>query len=169
LKKVKPILSPDELTRLIGAAADWNPKYNMLLRLGFETGLRISDILRLKPCMIKDQTLILTEKKTGKTRVIKLDTGFSRYLKNYARRYRLSKTDYYIFRYPKDKDKPLSRIRAWALIKTIAKEQGLEDIGTHTMRKTFAVNLYNQTGSLEKVREALNHSTEEITKKYLKT
>lgn len=41
-----------------------------------------------------------------------------------------------------------------------------ENVGPHSARKIFAVNLYHRTGDLEAVRKALNHSDQAVTMLY---
>lgn len=41
-----------------------------------------------------------------------------------------------------------------------------ENVGPHSARKIFAVDLYHRTGSLEAVRRALNHSDQCVSMLY---
>lgn len=41
-----------------------------------------------------------------------------------------------------------------------------ENVGPHSARKIFAVDLYRRTGSLEAVRQALNHSDQVVSALY---
>lgn len=41
-----------------------------------------------------------------------------------------------------------------------------ENVGPHSARKIFAVDLYRRTGDLEAVRKALNHSDQAVTMVY---
>ena len=41
-----------------------------------------------------------------------------------------------------------------------------ENVGPHSARKSFAVDLYHRTGDLEAVRKALNHSDQAVTMVY---
>ena len=66
-------------------------------------------------------------------------------------------------------NRAISVRRCQQIIKKIASIVGInENINTHSMRKTFALNLYKVTGNnIGLVMEALNHSKEIITLKYL--
>jgi len=44
---------------------------------------------------------------------------------------------------------------------------GVKSIGTHTMRKTFGYWFYKQTKDIAMLQEILNHSTPQITLKYI--
>lgn len=41
-----------------------------------------------------------------------------------------------------------------------------ENVGPHSARKIFAVDLYHRTGDLEAVRKALNHSDQAVSMLY---
>ena len=41
-----------------------------------------------------------------------------------------------------------------------------ENVGPHSARKIFAVDLYHRTGDLEAVRKALNHSDQAVSMVY---
>lgn len=41
-----------------------------------------------------------------------------------------------------------------------------ENLGPHSARKIFAVDLYHRTGDLEAVRKALNHTDQAVTMLY---
>ena len=66
-------------------------------------------------------------------------------------------------------NRAISVRRCQQIIKEVAALVGIEEnINTHTMRKTFALNLYRVTGNnIGLVMEALNHSKEIITLRYL--
>ncbi|PFM44229.1 integrase, partial [Bacillus cereus] len=44
---------------------------------------------------------------------------------------------------------------------------GVESLGTHTMRKTFGYWFYKQTKDIAMLQEILNHSTLQITLRYI--
>ena len=52
--------------------------------------------------------------------------------------------DDFLFRSREGKNKPISRVRAYQLLTDVAKKVGLEEIGTHTLRKTFGYWHYKQ-------------------------
>jgi site-specific recombinase XerD len=51
----------------------------------------------------------------------------------------LSSTDYLFYRDRHNKDKPMSRQWAWRIISFVARENGLQAIGTHSMRKNICL------------------------------
>ena len=65
--------------------------------------------------------------------------------------------------------RPITRNRAWQIIYQACIEAGVTGkIGTHTMRKTFATNVYEATGhSIPKTMEATGHTDVKSLMKYL--
>lgn len=47
---------------------------------------------------------------------------------------------------------------AYKILRHAADYVGLDDIGTHTMRKTFGYHLYKKTGDVALLQKILNHS-----------
>jgi len=143
----------------------------MLLILGFNTSLRIGDIcaLRVKDIRDRDRVRIVAEK-TGKMSNIKLQADVRDRISGMLRgrgedefvltsRQRSKKTG---------EARPISRQRAFAIVREIARRaEFTEHAGCHTMRKTFAYDLYQTTGDLSLVQKVLNHSSQMETLRYI--
>ncbi|MNI54981.1 site-specific tyrosine recombinase XerC [compost metagenome] len=56
---------------------------------------------------------------------------------------------------------------AYKIMKAAAKEFGLVDIGTHTLRKTFGYHMYQKTKDITLIQNMLNHSDKSITMRYI--
>lgn len=143
-----------------------NKKYAILVQIGVNTGLRVSDILALQVYQIKPKMTII-ERKTGKTRQINLSDSLLLQIKKYIKNQKLKKTDYLIFSRNNHKDKPLSRIQAYRVMSACGRSSGLDGIGTHTMRKTFARLHYLQHKDLQALQAILNHKYPHTTLMYL--
>jgi len=107
-----------------------------LFFLGINSGLRVSDLLQLRVCDIAHQEhIVINEKKTGKIKKFKINptVGFevTRYVMN------MNRTDYlFTSNRAPTADKPITRDTAYKALNRVALRMGLDDIGTHTMRKT---------------------------------
>ncbi|WP_432707012.1 tyrosine-type recombinase/integrase [Gottfriedia acidiceleris] len=139
----------------------------MLFLLGINTGLRVSDILKLKTADIvklkgkKRKELTIQEGKTKKKRVVNL---MSIYEELYA--YAVQNASEWLFPSRKG-DKSISEIQAYRQLVKAGEFAGLEAIGTHTMRKTFGYHLYKKTKDVAILQDILNHSTPAITLRYI--
>jgi integrase len=162
---VKPINDKEKERELMDRLDAYKPKYRILWLLGSKTGLRVSDILKLKLRHIKSE-LKVVESKTKKTRTLHIPEWVIEEVARYAARERIGRNDYVI---PgRNKAKPLTRVRAWQVISSEAFKIGLYEIGTHSMRKTYAKNLLEATGGkIEAVQAELKHKYIQDTLRYL--
>ncbi len=140
---------------------------------GIYTGLRISDILRLRVGDVRGKSHInMREMKTGKEKKFYISDELKKVFKDYLP----GKEDReYLFvsrqqtsRTHKDKiKKPPTRQRADQIIKEAAAQFGIEYVGTHTMRKTFGYHWYMKHKSVAMLMVLFNHSSEAITLSYI--
>jgi integrase len=157
----------DKFKPYMNALAKRGQKYVILVLYGLETGLRVSDILKLRTSRLR-ANMNITEGKTGKTRKIKLSDELVSKIKAYKAWYGLTRHDYFIHSSYHTKNKPLSRIQAYRVMRDCAREVGITaPIGTHSMRKGFARRMYRETGSIEAVQRLLGHKYIETTIMYL--
>lgn len=175
MKKVQPIRDIKKIRAIKGNLKKRNPRDFLLFTLGINTGLRISDILKLKVEDIKDQTgnikeyLDLNEKKTKNQRLIYLNDEVRLALEYYFNKTKIYDLDRYLFISDKTKiNKPISRIRAWQLIQTWCREVGIKGrVGTHTLRKTAGYQMRMAGVPIELIQEVLGHKSISMTKRYL--
>ncbi|MCH2046264.1 MAG: tyrosine-type recombinase/integrase [Saprospiraceae bacterium] len=136
--------------------------FGTLIAVGSYTGLRISDLKRLKWSDI-DTKLILKEAKTGKLRTIHINSELSHYL---------DKTRAEIQPFDDDLIFPYSLQYTNRKLKKIAikYELGIK-FSTHSFRKTFGRRIWSKNNYSEKslilLGQVFNHSSVAITKRYL--
>jgi integrase len=145
-----------------------NEKYGLLLQFGIESGLRVSDILKIKIGAIRDGMKVF-QTKTKTIKEITLSPLLLSAIEKHRHRFRLKASDFLIFRRPYQKDKPLSRVQAYRVLSSVAKELGADAIGPHSMRKQYAKNVYQATGSLYEVQKAMGHKYLDTTIRYFLT
>lgn len=127
------------------------PENRLAVRVSLHTGLRISDVLSLKPEQLKPQFWIV-EKKTGKRKRVNLPGPLLEDLKKNAGKY-------WVFPGRNDPKKHRTRQAVWHDVKRAAAAFRLpQNVGTHSARKVYAVQLMDKYGDLERVRRALNHA-----------
>ena len=148
------------------------PRDAMLFRMGVNTALRVSDLLKLRYCDIINEKgdfmeyVNLREQKTKKTKKIALNGKIKPKLKDYCSGYELFGNDYLFFSY-KNPTKAIDRIQAWRVLTPAAKYCGIENFGCHSMRKTLAYQIYKETKNLALVMHMLNHQSSKQTMRYI--
>lgn len=131
------------------------PTNRLVMRTCLATGLRIGDVLALTPDRLKPHFWV-TEQKTGKKRQVGLREPLLSDLKAHAGKW-------WVFpgRNPR---KHHTRQAVWKDVKRAAAAFRLQqNVAPHSARKVFAVDLLRKYGDIERVRRALNHSSEAVT------
>ena len=152
---------------------DQNYKFSLLIALGSFFGIRISDLLNLIWCdILNAETLSIIEKKTKKQRTIKINDQLKKHIWACYKEIKPQSNNDYIFTSQKCSVYSVQRINV--VFKEIRVKYNLKikNFSTHSMRKTFGRQVYNNAGSnaelaLVKLSELFNHSDVRTTRKYL--
>ena len=137
-----------------------NKQLAMTFMLQANLGLRISDVLKLKPSTFKNDKLEVIEKKTGKLQYRTINRNLKELIYEYALENNIKSNDYLIQVKVRAIQKQLS---------IIANYLNLTNISSHSFRKLFGVTVYNQTnGNIELLKELFNHSNISTTQRYIK-
>lgn len=148
------------------------PEWYLMLVLGFNTGLRIGDLVQLKVGDIRGrEDFSVNEGKTGKERLVHLKWSVRSRLDELLKdrdpnEYALQSRQR---DYGNGGPRPISTQRALDIVKIIAGKAGYEGhVGCHTMRKTYAWSVYDASGEdLTLLMKTLNHSSQAVTKRYI--
>ena len=146
-----------------------------LFVLGINTALRISDLLNLKWENVYNfdsqkylSHIIITEQKTGKQTCIVINRQCNMALEELRMQSRPKCAREYIFYTKNDRYSHISRNRAYHIIKQAADINKIEgNISCHSLRKTFGYHAWKCGAPSALIMEIYNHSSIEITKKYL--
>ncbi|MER1986594.1 MAG: tyrosine-type recombinase/integrase [Solibacillus sp.] len=173
---VQPIRDLEKITEVRTFLASKNKRDELLFCFGIYTGLRISDILTIKvqDVLDKDHFYIVEQKtKRAKQRSkkytvrkrIPIVKKLQRLLSSYCENKRGTE---YLFKSRQGKNRPITRVRAYDILREAAQHCDLSDIGTHTLRKTFGYLVYHQNEKdVALLQDIFNHSAEYITLKYI--
>lgn len=143
--------------------------------LSFCTGLRFSDVCKLKWSDVLDQRkIVITAKKTNKTHVIPIgQNAADHFVTLHKLMGKPSKKELILINHKGENDKPVSIQYINRTLKQWAKkyELDIENFSTHTFRKTFGRYVYDKGGRDEKTLMYLNrifkHSSLDTTLIYL--
>jgi len=140
----------------------------LLLVVGANAGLRISDLLKLTWKDVRGDSFTVKEQKTGKTRKVVINAAMR---EARERADQGQHDDELVFRSSSNSAKDgaaWSRNYVWETLKHFAELAGVPgNIGTHTLRKTFGYHLYKNGTPLEYIQRLLNHSSPVITLRYI--
>lgn len=166
MNRTIPIENDEELIEIKEQLKKKGTMCLLLWAFGVNTSLRISDILPIQVKDVLGDKLYLKEKKTGKRQEIALNKGITDILEGYIKN---MQPDDYLFSGRQGGNKPISRQRASQIIKEAVSAIGLnpDRISCHTMRKSRALRIYQQTGDIALVMKMLNHSSQAVTLRYL--
>ena len=133
------------------------------IQASIATGLRISDILTLKTEALErasQRRITVKEQKTGKTRRVYFPKEVYDDLMAISGRY-------FVFEHRTDPKKHRTRQTVWKDIRRAAVALRLhERVTPHTARKIYAVALYRRTGDIQKVAQAMKHTSQAVTMIY---
>ena len=147
---VDPIRDKDDIQAMKEYLREWNERNYLLFLFGINSGLRVGDILRIRVKDVQGWHIKIKEQKTGKQKQIKMTKTLKKEVREYIKDMPLH---YYLFQ---------SRIG-----KTAAIECGIENIGTHSMRKTFGYHYYKKYKDVAMLMDLFNHSSPAITLRYI--
>lgn len=144
----------------------WDRNY-MILVIGMNLAFRIEDILQLRVNNFKNGSVYTREFKTNKEQSFELHPSLAKDIEKYINRNDLIDGEY-LFRSRMGVNKPITRQRAWQIIKSLADEVKVSyPVGCHSLRKYFARSYYEKTGDIIGLKEMLNHSSERVTLLYI--
>ena len=135
------------------------PENSLALRVSLATGLRIGDVLNLRPEHVRPdrQRFTIKEQKTGKSRTVYIPRGLREECYKNAGRF-------WVFEHRLERLKHRTRQAVFKDMKRAAKAFRVAGhIAPHSVRKAFAVRYFQKTGDIGKVKTLLNHSTEAVT------
>lgn len=77
------------------------------------------------------------------------------------------KPNEFLFKSKQGYNQPISRIRAYQIIKEACAACKVYNVGTHSLRKTFGYHMYKKGKDVAMLMDIFNHSTPDITLRYI--
>lgn len=173
----EPIRDKNEIRRLLTyfKQTKKSERNYALICMGLNTALRIGDILNLQWEDVFDEKsrkirkhIELSEDKTNKHRKIIINDTLRNALTELYRKVDPRPEDY-LFSTSQHPEKPISRVQAYRIITDAAAScmKNPDHVSCHSLRKTFGYHAWKQGVPLALIMEIYNHSSFDITKKYL--
>ncbi|MGE1057860.1 tyrosine-type recombinase/integrase [Bacillus sp. GMa5/1] len=162
---VQPLRTKRDIDKMKKALAG-KPRDLLLFIIGINSALRISDILKLKVKDIRNSEFVtMHESKTSKAKRFRLNESIKKAAQDLIPE--TAKDSDWLFPSRKG-DKAISRVQAYRILNNAAERAGVTvEMGTHTLRKTFAYHAYKKGVDLTLLQSILNHSSQRETLRYI--
>ena len=166
-KKLPNILSREEVARMIEASSGLFQR--TLLTVLYGTGMRRSEVVRLKVADIDSQRMVIhvVNGKGGKDRDLPLSPALLETLRAY---WRWMKPRTYLFpsRMHREVERPISDKTLWHACREAAAKAGIrKKTSPHLIRHSWATHLLEAGADLRTIQMLLGHEDLEVTAKYL--
>lgn len=155
--------SKTQMSAILASAA--NPKHRALLMCVYGAGLRVSEVVVLKPEHIESQRgLIRVEQGKGrKDRYTLLPERLLHELRSY---YRCFAPGEWLF-FGRDKTQPMPIGSAQKIFYLVRNRAGINRGGIHTLRHSFATHLLEAGADLHELKRMMGHSAIKTTSGYI--
>ena len=156
-------LTPEEAHQLIDATE--NERDRLFLRLLWESGVRVSEAIRLKLGDVGRHGVRVLGK-GDRERVVFVQDGLVSAILFHAQEQGLGRDDYL---FPSRKGGYITKQRADQIVKAAGKSAGLDrNVHAHLFRHGYAINFLNCGGRLDALQEQLGHRDINTTRVYLR-
>ncbi|GGI46037.1 site-specific recombinase [Paenibacillus marchantiophytorum] len=164
MQVVQPIREQEKIEELQAVLKEQSIRDWLLFTIGINSGLHLSDLLSLKVKDVRDRTTVsVREEKTGKLKTFQLSAQLKDFIEDY-----IKYMDEGNYLFPSQRTgNPIKRIRVYRILSEAAKQVGLSDIGTHTLRKTYGYHYYLKTKNVSVLRDLFNQSAPSVTLRYI--
>ncbi len=165
--KLPQVLSKEEIEKLLKASPNF--KHRVMLMTTYAAGLRVSELVALKPIHIESNRMLIRvdQGKGNKDRYTLLSERLLMELRDYWKKYQPK-----VWLFPpkgKGKVKKMSTKNAWRVYEKARRKAGIKrGNGIHSLRHTFATNLLESGVDLRTIQTLLGHKSLITTMIYLK-
>nr|WP_246362578.1 tyrosine-type recombinase/integrase [Paenibacillus alba] len=155
---------PELISDVLDYLRESNMRNYMLFSIGIYTGFRISDILRFRVRDVTGTHISIRERKTKKEKRLMIPSDLRREIKAYVE----GRSQHeYLFQSRQGVNRPIGRSMAYKIMRLIADEFRLDEVGCHTLRKTFGYFHYKKNKDIVLLQNHFNHSTYKVTLRYI--
>ena len=161
---VEPIRDVEKIEEIHSYLLERNKRNALLFSMGIYTGLRISDILKFRVADCYKRNYNIREQKTKKPKILEWNPYLYKEMEEYIQG---KNPNEFLFKSRQGYNTPISRIRAYQIIKSACNACKVFDVGTHTMRKTFGYHHYQKFKDVAILQKIFNHSSPQVTLRYI--
>lgn len=166
-RRLPKVLSKNEVTRLINSLD--NLKHKTILTLTYSSGLRVSEIAKLKVSDLDRRRMLLYVRsaKGNKDRYTLLSEKALETIDLYLKAYNIKNYENDWLFPGQDKSKHLTTRSIQRVFKKACKKANIKkDVSIHTLRHSFATHLLEQGIDIRYIQELLGHKSSKTTEIY---
>jgi site-specific recombinase XerD len=158
----------EEVAAIIKSVA--NSKHKAMLMLCYSTGMRVSEVVKLKTTNIitQRQCILIEQAKGKKDRLVPLSAVLLVMLRQYYREYKPSRTGY-LFEGQYESEPYSTRSLQLVLAAAKAKAGVIRPGSIHALRHSFATHLLDKGTDVTMIQKLLGHNDLKTTLRYLHT
>lgn len=173
--KVLPrYLAVEDVDRLIEQPVVTTPRGlrdRALIELLYATGMRVSELLSLRPADVNLEASYLTcTGKGSKQRIVPIGDEATDWVSKYIRESRPAllrkRTSSRLFVNARGGGPGLTRVGFWKILKVYARQAGLKTLSPHMLRHSFATHLLERGADLRAIQMMLGHADLSTTQIY---
>lgn len=160
-KRLPEVLTQEEVVEMIGATT--NPKHNLILKLLYGCGLRVSEIRNLQKenVRMEECIMIIRQGKGKKDRIVPLPYSISQELQPFL----VENVFPFVFRSERGGRLHFRTIQL--MVKSAARKAGIrKHVHPHTLRHSYATHLLENGTDLRIIQRLLGHSSVKTTEVY---
>jgi integrase/recombinase XerD len=159
-KSLPKVLTIEEMKRLLNSTINIRDK--LIIRVLYSTGVRVSELTKLKINDIEKEIIHIKSGKGSKDRIIYIDELTQKMINEYTN---ILKPKKYVFE-NKDRD-PLTPRTIQRIVEKCKKSAGIEkEVTPHVIRHSFATHLLQNKADIVVIKELLGHSNLTTTQIY---
>lgn len=137
----------------------------LLFDIAINLGLKITDIIKLTVWDVKNKSsIIIKEEKTHSPKSFLISPEVSDEINKFISG---MATGELLFANRKGGNKPITKIYVHKLLNEIGHKLGMDEVGTHTLRKTFGYHHYKEHMDITFLQDLFSHSSPSVTLRYI--
>jgi integrase len=137
----------------------------MLFDISINIGLKITDIINLIVWDVKNKSqIVIKEDRTNKPISFSIPPEFHAEIDKFILGMSVGEL---LFASKKGGSKPITTKQAYKSLNEVGQKLGIDDIGTHTLRKTFGYHHYLKHKDIAFLQKVFNHSNPDMTLRYI--
>jgi integrase len=165
MELVQPIKDVNLIHKFKTELLKKSSKDYLLFDIAINIGLKITDIINLTVWDVKNKSQIVV--KTDNT-CQPMNFLISPEVRSEIDKFILGMSaGELLFASKKGGKRPITTKQAYKSLNEVGQKLGIDDIGTHTLRKTFGYHHYNQHNDILLLQNIFNHSTPDMTLRYI--